>query len=401
MTIQELHDAIRTAAGLRIRLKLQPLGGAGDTILPCTVAGGSYLIAPRRVLGHTDPVPGVVIDSVQSQANRLESALLEDIIAGNIFIPHVVTDFSSVNLLKSVGREGRITCFDAPHRIFDAILRDSLLNGVHFPLSDIGLAILKASAANATALFDVSPSSLLFGSWDSTGVSGGLGEKYARCVVSELVGINALEGIRGGTRIDPLNSEKGQSPEKILKDTGDDLWKQLKASRKKFDKPSELNHSSVPWGNDTKTHGGVTVDYVQQTTTVSFAALRQLAFPVQGKPTSETSAAAHSVLAAIALHAVALNTESGWHLRSRCDLIPADGESLRCEILSGTGSPHHLPLDSASTRKLLEASIIAAKAAGLPWRDSPIELKPSAALQKLVIASQNAHRSSTAESSSD
>jgi CRISPR-associated protein Csb1 len=402
MTLHDLNQAIAGAAGLRLRLKLQPLGGAGETIFPCTVAGGTYLTSERRVPGQEQSVPSVIIDSVQSQANRLESALLDDIVAGNIFLPHVVTDFSDVELIKSIGRGGRITCFDAPHRVFDAILRDSLLGKVHFPLSEIGSAVIRASAQNATALFDVSPASLLFGSWDSTGVSGGLGEKYARCVVSEIVGINAVEGRRGGTRVDPLNAEKGQSPEKILKETNDALWKQLKNSRKKFDKPSEINHSSVPWGNDSKTHGGVTVDYILQTTTVSLAALRQLTFPVAGRNTAETSAAARAVLAAIAMHAIALNTERGWHLRSRCDLIPdGDDGGIQWQVLSTSAATKQYAMDCGTTRRLLTEAITAAKASGLPWRDAPIELKPSPALQKLVAASQAAHRSSSSESPSD
>jgi CRISPR-associated protein Csb1 len=393
----DLKSAVQSAAGLRLRLKLQPLGGEGETLFPCTVAGGNYLTAKRRVPGHSESVDCVIIDSVQSQANRMEDALLEDILAENIFIPHVATDFSGAGLLKPVGRENRITCFDAPHRVFDAILRDSMLEDKHFPLSAVGQAVLQASAQNATPLFDVSPASLLFGSWDSTGVSGGLGEKYGRCVVSELVGINAEKGIRAGTRVDPLNAEKNQSPDKILTETKDDLWKELKKSRKKFDKPSEINHSSVPWGGENKVHGGVTVDYVQQTTTISLAALRQLRFPVKGKSTTDTSVAAQAVLAAIALHAAALNTARGWHLRSRCDLVLADGESLAWEVLSGTGAKA-APLDAVSTRELLKEAISAARTTGLPWRDKAIELTPSPALQKLVVASQKAHRESSGES---
>jgi CRISPR-associated protein Csb1 len=393
----DLKSAVQSAAGLRLRLKLQPLGGEGETLFPCTVAGGDYLTAKRRVPGYSDSIDCVIIDSVQSQANRMEDALLEDILAGNIFLPHVATDFSGAGLLKPVGRQNRITCFDAPHRIFDAILRDSMLEDKHFPLSSVGRAILQASAQNATPLFGVSPASLLFGSWDSTGVSGGLGEKYGRCVVSELVGINAVKGIRAGTRIDPLNAEKNQSPDKILTETKDDLWKDLKKSRKKFDKPSEINHSSVPWGGEHKVHGGVTLDYVQQTTTISFAALRQLRFPVEGKSTIETSIAAQAVLAAIALHAAALSTARGWHLRSRCDLILAENETLAWEVLTSTAATT-AALNAEASRNLLKEAISSARSAGLPWRESAIELNPSPALQKLVVASQKAHRESSGES---
>ena len=397
MTYSTLLNAVKSAAGLRLRLKLQPLYGEGGTIFPCTVAGGKYLLSPRRVPGHAENLPCVIIDSVQSQANRLEDALLEDIHAGRIFLPHVETAFPEDQLQKSVGRGGKLTCFDAPHRIFDAILRDSVDDsGKHFPLTPVGEAVIKASSQNATALFDVSPASLLFGSWDSTGISGGLGEKYSRCVVSELVGINAVEGVRAGTRIDPLNAERSQKPDAILTETKDALWKELKKSRKKFDKPSEINHSSVPWGGDKDTHGGVTVDYVQQATTISMAALRQLRFPVKGKDTAETSSAAQAVLAAVALHGAALNTERGWFLRSRCDLTLADGEAVAWEVL-GLDGPAKQSLDSAATRKLLQEAITAAKKAGLPWRDEPIRLTPSPALLKLVIASQKAHRETTGE----
>ncbi len=401
MTYTQLLSAVKSTAGLRLRLKLQPLYGEGGTIFPCTVAGGKYLLSPRRVPGHAENMPCVIIDSVQSQANRMEDALLEDINSGNIFLPHVETVFPVEQLLKSVGREGKLTCFDAPHRIFDAILRDSVDGaGKHFPLTPVGMEVIKASSQNATALFDVSPASLLFGSWDSTGISGGLGEKYSRCVVSELVGINAVEGVRAGTRIDPLNAEKSQKPDAILTETKDALWKELKKSRKKFDKPSELNHSSVPWGGDKETHGGVTVDYVQQATTISLAALRQLRFPVTGKNTADTSAAAQAVLAAIALHGAALNTQRGWFLRSRCDLTLADEESVQWETLGLHGSEKQT-LDPESTRKLLKDAIESAKKAGLPWRDEPIKLTPSPALLKLVIGSQKAHRESTGEEKSE
>lgn len=324
----------------------------------------------------------------------MEDALLAEISAGKIHLPHIETDFSDIKeLLKPVGK---ITCFDAPHRVFDAIIRDSVdANGIHFPFTAEGKAAINATSRSATALFQISPASLLFGSWDSTGVSGGLGEKYTRCVVSELVAIHSEASVRGGTRIDPLNAEKGQSPDALLKETKDELWAALKKSRKKFDKPSEINHSSVPWGGDRETHGGITCDYIQQSTTISFPALRQLQFPVEGEDVAETSAKGQTVLAAIALHAAALNVERGWHLRSRCDLILDDGQKAEWELLGS--SPTTNKLNAEKTRELLIEAIDAAKKAGLPWNEKPTKLKPSPALEKLVIASQKAHRESTTE----
>jgi CRISPR-associated protein Csb1 len=362
--------------------------GNGEIIFPCTVAGGKYQISNRRIPGYDQSVVSAILDSVQSQANRMEDALLSDIRAGKLHLPHLETDFSAVEGLEK--EIGKITCFDAPHRIFDAILRDSVdASGVHFPLTNQGRAVIKADSKNATAIFQVSPASLLFGSWDSTGVSGGLGEKYTRCVVSELVGINIEQAIRAGTRIDPLNSEKNQNPDAILRATEDVMLALLKKSRKKFDKPSEINHSSVPWegGSEKMPHGGITCDYVQQSTTISFAALRQLHFLVGG---TDQSTYAHAVLAAIALHAAALNVERGWHLRSRCDLVLDDGVIPEWETLGS--SPTKEALSSDVTRKVLLEAIEAAKKAGLPWNDTPIKLTPSPALRELVVKSQKAHR---------
>ena len=395
MNYTALHQAVQSAAGLRLRLRLQPLYGAGEIVFPCTVAGGKYQVSNRRIPGYDSSVSCAILDSVQSQANRMEDALLADIRDGDLKLPHLETDFTGIEgLLKEIGK---ITCFEAPHRIFDAILRDSVdTTGKHFPLTELGQKVTHSNAKDASAIFQASPASLLFGSWDSTGVSGGLGEKYTRCVVSEVVGINTEQAARAGTRIDPLNIAGAIDPEKILKDTKDAMWTEIAKNRKALKKPSELNHGSVPWdgGTEKMPHGGVTCDYIQQSTTVSFAALRQLHFLVDGK---DQSAFAHTVLAAIALHAAALNTQRGWHLRSRCDLILDEGVSPEWEIL-GSSAVTKQAFTADATRELLKEAIVEAKKAGLPWSDEPIRLKPSPALQKLVVASQKAHReSATAE----
>ena len=399
MNYKQLHQAVQSAAGLRLRLRLQPLYGAGEIVFPCTVAGGKYQISNRRIPGYDQSVSCAILDSVQSQANRMEDALLADIRDGKLKLPHLETDFSGIEgLLKEVGK---ITCFEAPHRIFDAILRDSVNeDGIHFPLTELGQKVIHANAKDATAIFQVSPASLLFGSWDSTGVSGGLGEKYTRCVVSEVVGINVEQAIRQGTRIDPLNIAK-EAFSQASKGVSDEIWnalgKKSAAKKKQLTNSSDINHGSVPWPDEKKVgvmHGGVTVDYIQQSTTVSFAALRQLHFPVGNQ---DQASFAHAVLAAIALHAAALNTERGWHLRSRCDLILDDGVSPEWEILGGSAVTKEA-LSADATRDVLKEAIAKAKEAGLPWNDEPIRLKPSPALQKLVVASQKAHReSATAE----
>src|SRR5207253_11132776 len=165
-----------------------------------------------------EEVPCGLLDSVQSQANRLEQALLEAYRAGRLTFPLLSVDFST-----DVPEIGEITALDAPHRIADAIFRDSTLNGKPFrpqpkaggkkdasPISDEGKRFAEANLRNATPLFELCPTALIFGVWDSTGAAGGLGNKFARALVSEIVGVNAVPGVRTSSRIDPLGIEKGE-----------------------------------------------------------------------------------------------------------------------------------------------------------------------------------------------
>src|SRR5262249_58227031 len=99
----------------------------------------------------------------------------------------------------------KVTSLQAPHRIADAILRDSYLGKAKFRQSDIGKELDQLSPAYVTPLLKHSPHSLVFGMWDSTGPRGGLGVKFARAVVSEIIGVNAVKGSKTSSRIDPLN----------------------------------------------------------------------------------------------------------------------------------------------------------------------------------------------------
>ena len=198
------------AVAIRGRATLEPAGGAGDKIFPPTHAvddkrkpepGAKYAFEKRRIGGQDATC--VLIDSVQSQANRMEEALQTLWDDKKIALPVVSVDFSSV-----APEVGRVTSLTAPHRIADALLRDSLLDGQLFRLSDIGKSFTDASTRNATALFKVCPTALVFGLWDSTGPNGGLGAKFQRALVSEIVGINAIHGSKTTSRIDPLNIAK-------------------------------------------------------------------------------------------------------------------------------------------------------------------------------------------------
>src|SRR5579872_7070142 len=114
MHISELSRYVSEDAALRRRQRLQPVGGQGDKLFPPTYPGeGRNNPPPRHVfeLRHLDgrEVWCVLVDSVQSQANRLEECLLSTASSDTV-IPHVAVDFSADGLAGIT----RITSLDAP-----------------------------------------------------------------------------------------------------------------------------------------------------------------------------------------------------------------------------------------------------------------------------------------------
>jgi len=394
LDLQKLQSAVRVAAAFRCRRRLQPAGGPGEKIFPPTFAGAVYAIEKRYTPDRSEPVDCVLLDSVQSQANRMELALQEAWEAGRIKLPLVVVDFSDFDPTGDVEADqaaerliekvGKITTLQLPHRLADAVLRDSELNGTRFRRSDRGKALNMASVANATPLFGLCPTALLFGMWDSTGPKGGLGAKFERAIVSEVVGIGVqYEGSyrNRGVRRDPLEISKNVP---VLRDELGGLLRVANPGEKNTVRPSEINHSSVPFES---ANAGVTIEYAEQTTTLSLICLRRLHFPLNGKTAHEVDEAARTVLAALGLAAATLAFENGMGLRSRCLLWPE--KPMVWELLGRPGEePEQFSLSRDAAVELFNAAAEAAQQQGLPWPADPLVLKPSLELVKLVRLSQ-------------
>ena len=166
ITLERLRNAVARDAAIRRMQRLQPVGGAGDKIFPPTYPGGGKN-APARHVFETRRIAGgdlrcVLIDSVQSQANRLEEALLAAVRSGHIAMPFFVVDFKGQKASDGIDISdlGEITSLDAPHRVFDAIIRDSELDGVKFTDTDQYKTLVLAKPSNALQVFKLSPTSL-------------------------------------------------------------------------------------------------------------------------------------------------------------------------------------------------------------------------------------------------
>lgn len=419
MNIDKLRDAVMAAPAIRAITRLQPAGGPGDKVFPPTYAQDDksattkYATEMRRV-GDRE-AQCVLLDSVASQANRMEEALLEGWKRKELDFPVVWVDFRNEAGLEDLDT---ISSLDAPHRIADALLRDSLLDGTLFRLTPLGQAVTDASPKHATGMYLHCPTALVFGVWDSTGPKGGLGAKFQRCLVSEIVAIDAVPGVKVGGRIDPAAIERKSGEVYKAKDPAEE-WttdpslalqekgKPVLFSRKGAEgkgTPATINHGNIPPQIDTLA-GGITMDHAVQTTVLSLAGLRRLRFVTDMRGTlipearrADAELAARTALAALALAAIVYQRDEGHDLRSRSLLVAT--EPLKLELLARDGSkPAELTLDRAGAASLLREAAAAAEAHGLAWSRGPVTLQPAPKLASLVRSSRQLRVQGEAEES--
>lgn len=412
MTRELTLDALRAAvagdfAAIRAITRLEAAGGPGDKVFPPTYvkdgrAQTKYAMEERIVDGRR--VQTVLLDSVASQANRMEEALLEGWRRGELKLPVVQVDFSGE---ADIADLDRITALQAPHRIADALLRDSTLDGKPFRTSHVGVSFGDSRPTHATGMYRYCPTALVFGCWDSTGPKGGLGAKFQRCLVSEIVGHDVVAGVKTASRIDPAGIErKGGSVYESKADPND--WTvfekeaaQEKGKPKPFSRkgaegkgtPATVNHGNIPPSIDAEA-GGVTMDHAIQTTVLSLAGLRRLRFQTRSdgqrlgdaeRAAAET--AARTALAALALAAVVYQRDNDFDLRSRSLLVAKT--PLVFELLGRDGgTPTTFVLDRKAAAALVASAAEAAAKAGLGWEAEPITLKPAPKLAHLIRESR-------------
>ncbi len=393
MNIRTLMSCVDENAALRRRQRLQPAGGKGDKVFPATYPGEQKEDAPRHVyelrrLDGNDTWCALV-DSVQSQANRLEQALLYAAQQKSLPLPRLVVDFSDTDL---PGVVPEISSLDAPHRVYDAIFRDSLLGTEPFMDSDLGNRLAAAGPDDASAILETSPTALVFGSWHSTGVGGGMGAKFARCLTSEIIAVGVpIEKVtdrrtgevvprtaarRTGSRIDPLGVQK-----KVEVFKGEGGWhvdKERAGKGAKKVRPSEINHGNFPPSIEPL---GVTCDYLEHMFVLSFAGLRRLHFHSADKDKT-----GRTLLATLGILALIEQDAQGYALRSRCDLVMEGRAPF--EVVHADGSTEEVVVDQATARTMYNQALANAVDSGFHLNPEPIRLRPQPKLVEIVRRSQ-------------
>lgn len=386
LTLDTIQQAMRgDGAAFRLRTRLQPAGGPGDKVFPPTYAEGQdgkkhtikYATETRVVDGQHKRA--VLLDSVASQANRMELSLLEARQRGELRLPLLAVDFRA-----SFPDLGQITTLEAPHRVYDAIFRDATLGGDAFRASEIGRKLTDASPSDARSMLSHCPTALIFGAWDSTGPRGGLGNKFQRALVSEVMGIGFEPGSKVGSRLDPLQISASVGIEFSKEDKNS--WQIDEKKGKSKQKPSDVNHSNIAPTRDEEA-GGVTFEYALHTAVYSLPALRRLRF---GDWDAGKSNAARTLLAALGILALLLQRRTGYDFRSRCALVPEQPAML--EYVNADGSVQQLAVSVDEARALYEQAIAAAKTAGVSWVEDDVILQPMPKLVQLIQASRDVQR---------
>jgi len=368
----DLYDELRSAvtlqderAVLRVRATYQPAGGEGARIFPPTYpaergSSSPYVLEERYVQGAVRK--DVLLDSVPSQANRAEEALLRARRSGRIELPLLEIDHVGA---ASV----RLASLQLPHRYADAYLMDSEIDGVRFDKTDLGRAFQAASVDDASVLLRHDPGSLVFGAWNSH--RKGRQAKFPRIYSSEVVGWDPQLGARRAGRMDPLNltglGNRTDDGELIYVSVGE---------KAKGQKLSEIGHGNIP---PNAAPGGVTVSSAERMATVSLAGLDRIGFGALPGP---VCVAARAFLAAYALMAdrLAFGGPALW-LRSGCELVTVT-ETVDWVLRGGGTQP--IDLSVADAVGLYERALAGVADAGLAPEMQTVTLTPGKGLKAAI-----------------
>jgi len=375
-------------AGVSIRASYQPIGGAGEVVMPPTFGGDDPYLWEQMWIEGTR-TEAVVIDQVPSQANRMEEALLEARDSGLVAFPLFEMTIDTPR------GELRLTSLDLPHRYADAYLRDSEIAGQRFDKTPYGVKLRSATNDDVRPLYEREPFSLVLGAWDSH--RQGRWPKFARLYQSRMYGIGPeadlrtgieassatretgdaqqrrLLGARAGTRMDPLNLVGSIDD----KEKAEEDWEFIASGEKKKGmKLSEIGHGNIA---PVRGPGGVSLKSIQRTATISQAALRRVRF---GDARPEAADAARATLLALALvgDRLAFGRPSLW-LRSGCDLVRTE-ENVSIEHGGTESTPIELSVDTA-IEAFAELRNHATKL-GIPMADDTVRIKPIASLRKAI-----------------
>lgn len=296
---------------LTIRQDLQPVLGDGSVFFPPTFAPaeGSKDDAPDYVIDGEV----ALVDTVGSQANRMEPLFKQPPYASLVPQARIAVGQREVNLL------------DAGHRAADALVRFSEkwpdLKAAFEEIRDKGIA---------TTLARLSPTSIVFGAWDSRDTQA----KLPRLVGSTI----RAEGVKKYTRAAQYFSSFDKEE---IQDLGTD--KAL----------SDVGMNDAPSGRGP---GGVTATSIRRDAVLNLVALRAL----RAENDEETTKLQRYILG---LALVAFACEQDGFLREGCLLVPDGSRPTEVQLVTRKGKREPVSVTSEDALAYAQAAAEAFKVA--------------------------------------
>lgn len=291
------HDAWIGDAGpaaLVLREHLMPVEGHDGVVFPPTFAAGDGFAGGYNIDEFGEGKNVCLIDSVGSQANRIEPIFAVDEYAQ--LVPQIVIRAG----------EKRVNLLEAGHRAGDAIVRCSALQ------QDLRAAFKKVLDGDCEPLAKIAPTSFVFGAWDSRDTQA----KLPRLVASTIRAFDVRALTRSAQYV-PATEYVGKG---LLEEPPD---------KKTSDAYAERGFVHVPASG---THGGViTTGGIRRDVTLHLGALRLLgAADDEGK----TLALRRYILG---LSLTALTHSPLGYLRQGCNLVldPDNKPELRIVGVDG------------------------------------------------------------------
>lgn len=368
-----------TATNIRLSISLTPV--AGNVVYPPTFAPPES--APRGTpAGHNwRPDGSVVLDTPQSQANRIEDAILRALHSGVLAYP---------DIRLQIPGEGTVSVLELSHRAYDATFFHALdAQGTAFRHTAIGKALIDAHPGNAAAVFEHAPIQLLLGAWDSHGGRGVLAAKFQRILTGEIVGLDAQPILRTATKMDPLDVRRDAAVVYAHRDANigwtldPEQARQDKDGKPVVCKPAETGLGNTP----STTERGALISGARHDLVISVTAIRRLRFPdpVTGELDPARDRAGQDAVLAFGIYAISLLLDAGYDLRSGCQLVPTEDPAL--EVIGRTLQQIERA-DLSRARAWFDEAMKTAAGHGLRWRSEVLKLTPREDLKKVIAASR-------------
>lgn len=306
---------------------LMPVEGAEGVFFPPTFAAsedktfrGGYNIDAFSKGGNV-----CLVDSVGSQANRIEPIFTRPPYQG--LVPQVVI----------VAGNRRINLLHAGHRAGDAVARCSSLG------DELRQAFCAVLRGDAEPLARIAPTSIVFGAWDSRDTQA----KLPRLFASTIRAFDVEPLTRSAQYIPAVDYVEAG----LLEEPGDKQARDAYATRGFVHVPASATHGGVI------ARGGI-----RRETTIHLAALRTIT-----GPTAERSVALRRYILGLCL--VAFGHGSATYLRQGCNLVLNPDRPSSFLAVFGNGRRELVDLVAA---QLLEYARLAARDFGID-PDRPLD----------------------------